>query len=430
MTIANAPLVGRRVALLRSPSRSFGEALSQHSRNSFGFIRWVLAALVVIDHSFPISGANGATDPVWHWSRSQDSLGGIAVAGFFAISGFLVCKSWFASRTTRRFIWKRFLRIFPGYWICLIVTAFVFAPIAWIHERGHLTSSFLSHTDGPLQYIGSNFFLHMHQWNIDGLLSNTPYRHSGYPIAWDGSLWTLIYEFKCYLLLALLGFLGLLAYRRLIVFLTAAFYLLMLSWQINPQWAPKLLPVLSDVYIGRFGFIFLFGATLALYADHLLVDDRLGILAGLVAILTLRTGGWLLVGLPALAYFLFWLAARLPMHWWDRIGDLSYGTYIYAFPVQMVLADHGLQRHGITVFILVSLAASSIPALISWHLIEKRALALKSFKLRSLAKASPAQLRRRLLPSKEPQHPRPESRNLDLQDPGTLQPETLDTSAS
>lgn len=356
---------------------TFAEALSNRRPNSFGFLRWVLAALVVVDHSFPISGLAGGSDPMWRWSKSQDSLGGIAVAGFFMISGFLVCRSFLGSRSAPNYLWKRFLRIFPGYWVCLIVTAFVLAPLAWIHERGGLTASFLHGKESPFHYISANFFLHIHQWNIDGLLKDTPYIKSGYPVAWDGSLWTLIYEFKCYLLLGLLGVIGLLRHKGFVVGLTVAFYVLMLSWQVNPAWAPKLLPVLGDVFVARFGFLFMFGATLALFADRLFVDDRLGIAAGVIALLALHYGGWLLIGYASLGYFLFWLASRLPMHWWDRAGDLSYGTYIYAFPVQMILADHGLQRHGIAVFVIISLLVATVPAALSWHLIEKRALRLK-----------------------------------------------------
>lgn len=370
--------LARAAGAPRTTSPTFATALSGRSPNSFTFVRWVLAVLVVVDHSYPLSGLLGGNDPMWAWSRGQDSMGGLAVSGFFLISGFLVCRSWSGSATTRQFIWKRFLRIFPGFWVCLGVTAFVLAPLAWIHERGPLTSRFFNPVDGPLQYIRANALLNMHQWGIDGLLSRTPYRNTGFPIAWDGSLWTLIYEFKCYLLLALLGYLGLLANRRLVALLTGGFYLVMLSTVVDPGATAKLMPVLQNLYIARFGFLFLFGATLALYADRLLVDDRLGIAATALALLTLRYGGWEFLGYAALGYALLWLAARLPMHRWERIGDLSYGTYIYSFPVQMMLAEHGLQRHGFLAFVLGSLAGTTILALLSWHLVENRALALKN----------------------------------------------------
>jgi peptidoglycan/LPS O-acetylase OafA/YrhL len=350
--------------------------------NSLGFLRWLFAAMVVLDHSYPIGGFGNGTDPMWAWSKGQDSFGGIAVAGFFIISGFLVCRSWFASRSALRFVWRRFLRIFPGFWMCLLVTACIFAPLAWRHERGGVTGVFSVSDNSPLDYVTANFWLHMHQWNIDHLLTGTPFAHSGYPVGWDGSLWTLIYEFKCYLLLAVLGLVGLLQHRRFILALTGAAYIATLSWQLDPRWAPKLLPVLQDVFVARFLFLFLLGAVIALYADDIRIDDRIGALAAVVAIVTLHSGGWLLLGYPAFAYVVLWLAVRLPLKAFDRPGDLSYGTYIYAFPLQMLLAEYGVHRHGAVVFIAASLLAATLAAFASWHLVEKRALALKDWKPR------------------------------------------------
>ncbi|UQX88186.1 acyltransferase [Jatrophihabitans telluris] len=361
-------------------SRVLSDVFSGRS-NSLGFLRWVFATLVVVDHSFPIGGFNGGVDPTWKWSRSQDSLGGIAVGGFFVVSGFLVTRSWFTSRGTLRFLWRRFLRIFPGFWVCLIVTAFLLAPIAWRHERGGLTGVYSVGQDSVWHYISANFWLTMHQYNIAGLFTHTPYGRTGYPAAWDGSLWTLIYEFKCYLFLAVLGLVGLLRYRRVVLGLTAASYALMLSWLIDPAWASKLLPMLSDVYVARFLFLFLLGSTIAFYADSLLIDDRIGILAVLLGLYSLHHGGWLLIGYPCLAYAIVWLAIRLPLQGFERIGDLSYGTYIYAFPLQMLLAEYGLQRHGPAIFVLASIALAGVAALLSWHLVEKHALRLKNARL-------------------------------------------------
>lgn len=356
--------------------------LGGSGQNSFGFLRWVMATMVIVDHTFPLSGLRGGNDPTWIFSRGQDSLGGIAVAGFFFISGFLVTGSQLNSHGCARFLWKRFLRIFPGFWTCLLVTAFVFAPLAWIHERGRLTASFLHGPQSPIRYVWENSLLHMHQYGIDGLMSSTPYgRVAGG--AFDGSLWTLIYEFKCYLLIAVLALSGLLWRRRWVLpVMTAPFYALAVAFQVDRKWALHLAAPLNDVYVARFGFLFLLGATAAAYAPRLLLDDRLGLVALVGALAALHWADWIQVGYPLFGYTLLWLAARLPMRWWGRMGDLSYGLYIYSFPVQMLLADHGMQKHGVAAFILVSIAVTSLPAYLSWHLIEKRALRLKSFRLK------------------------------------------------
>lgn len=347
--------------------------------NSLGFLRWLFACMVVVDHSFPIGGFNHGVDPTWSWTRGQDSLGGIAVAGFFIISGFLVTRSWFSSKGTIRFMWRRFLRIFPAFWCALIVVALIFAPLAWRHERGGLWGVYSVKTDSAFHYVTSNMFLVIHQWDIGGLFANTPYVKTGFPVAWNGSMWTLIYEFKCYIFLAILGAAGLLRKRAVVLVLALASYVMMVSWQINPNWAPKVLPILVDPFVARFLFLFLLGSVFSLYSDKIVIDDRIGVLALLTVVYTLHEGGWLFLGYPALAYSVVWLAIRLPMHWFDRPGDFSYGTYIWAFPLQMLLVEYGMQRHGLLVFIAASLLSASVVAFFSWHLIEKPAMSLKNW---------------------------------------------------
>jgi len=384
------------VATTRTASasgRAFGPAplatLFRGRHNSIGFLRWTLAALVVVDHSFPVGGFSGGVDPTWTLTRGQDSLGGIAVAGFFVLSGFLVTRSWFSSASVFRFVWRRFLRIFPGFWVCLIATVFVFAPIAWWHEHGTLTGLFSLEADSPRHYVTANFWLHIHQWNIDHMFSSSQFANTGYEVAWNGSLWTLVYEFKCYLLLAGLGLAGVLTLPSVVAILTLICYGFMLSWKINPEWAPLLLPILGDVNVARFLFLFLLGSLFALYADRIVIDDRLGILALLLTGLSLRQGGWLLIGYPAFAYLLMWASIRLPLAWFERPGDFSYGTYIYAFPVQMLLAESGLRRHGVGAFVAGSIGATTVVAVASWHLIEKRALRLKNWRLPVLRRRPP-----------------------------------------
>src|SRR5947209_465064 len=90
--------------------------------NSLNAIRLVLAALVLVSHSWPLLGLPEPT-PVF-----GETLGSVAVAGFFAISGYLITGSRMKIGIVR-FAWHRALRIYPGYWVVLVVTAFVLAPI-------------------------------------------------------------------------------------------------------------------------------------------------------------------------------------------------------------------------------------------------------------------------------------------------------------
>ena len=119
------------------------------------------------------------------------------------MSGFLIAGS--ALRNGfGRYLWQRFLRIFPGFWVCLVITAFFIGAIAWMttpHPVPHACGlgCYLKAPQGPFEYVYRNFLLLMQQSTI----SNTPSNGQ-----WNGSLWTLFYEFLCYLLLGGLALLG------------------------------------------------------------------------------------------------------------------------------------------------------------------------------------------------------------------------------
>jgi peptidoglycan/LPS O-acetylase OafA/YrhL len=342
--------------------------------NSIAFLRWLFAAAVVVSHSLSIGGFRSDNDPLVGWSHGQASIGSVAVDGFFVLSGFLVTRSWYSTGSTVRFLWHRVLRVFPAYWVCLIVTAFVLAPIVWNHEYGGLTGVFhVSGGVGPFGYVNNNFFLWINQWDIGPLFVNTPYAHSGLPLAWDGSLWTLIYEFRCYGVLAVLGAAGLLRGRITVTLLCLAGWLTLL----NGSWGTDFAAFLNNSWIVPLGFVFGLGALVALYSDRIRIDDRLGVLAVVVMIWTIAEGGWTAVGSVSFAYLVIWAAVRIPIRHWDRFGDLSYGTYIWAFPFQMMLTEWSFQRHGLIPFVFASLALATAAAFVSWHLVEKHALRLK-----------------------------------------------------
>ncbi|SFO64126.1 Acyltransferase family protein [Pseudonocardia ammonioxydans] len=91
-------------------------------RNSFDVLRLSFALLVAIDHGIGIR-----TGEQWRWGLS--TLGDFGLDGFFILSGFLITRSFLTLESFPRFVWHRFLRIAPGFWVCLLVTTFVVAPL-------------------------------------------------------------------------------------------------------------------------------------------------------------------------------------------------------------------------------------------------------------------------------------------------------------
>jgi len=346
--------------------------------NSLNFLRLGLALLVVESHVF----LGGFRDPLL---MKNTNVGNEAVFGFFAISGFLIASS-ASHNSLGRYLWQRFLRIFPAFWLCLGVTAFIFGVVAWTYtaraSSPHcgFASCYLRSPSGPFQYVYRNALLVIRQPRI----ANTPPGVNWPTYPWNGSLWTLSYEFFCYLLLAGLALVGLLRHRLAVAILTGCVWVSeAIVGIVNPgmtgnEWSVLVLAP-----------IFLTGSLLYLYRDRVPDSGYLALGLAFVFVVSpwLPFGGIVLpfsrtinapqVLAPLLAYPLLWLGIHLPFRKVGARNDYSYGVYIYAFPVQLLLAMWGVQRWGYFAYLLLSIVATIPCAVASWWIVEKHALRLK-----------------------------------------------------
>lgn len=364
--------------------------------NSIGFLRWALAFAVIFSHAGPIGGFYHGEDLGTQISKEQ-SLGGVAVAGFFFVSGFLITRSRMGRATIFRFFWRRVLRIFPAFWACLLITGFIFGPLAWWRTNGTFAGYFSVSTENPLTYFPNNMFLMLHQRNIAGIGQNLPYAQLHGAFDWNGSAWTLIYEFKGYLLIGLLGLFGFLAHRYLAGAVALALIVLNTMLWAGMGNIGAITPFLGNFFNIMFMAPFAFGILFALFGHKIKIDDRVAVAALGAAIFAYSTGGWNIWGQFGFCYFIMWCAVRLPIRNWEKRGDLSYGIYIYAWPLMTLGAYFGLEKRGWLVYHIVIIVGVHIMAYLSWHLIEAPAMSLKNWTPKPLAKlqqkCSPAGLR-------------------------------------
>lgn len=359
--------------------RSLGAALAGH-RNSLGVLRLVLASLVIFSHAFPLGG--WGEDPMHALTNGQESIGGLAVVGFFAISGYLIAKSG-ANSDVLQFLWRRVLRIFPAFWLVLLVGAFVVGPVAWLLEGNALSTYPSLGGGGPVSYLVANWDLSMRQWGIyDIFATTTPYGVAVGTSVFNGSLWTLAYEWGCYLIIGFLVVFGVLKRAKvLVLLLTLIAYGAAIANLAVAGSASSLVPYFSDPFKVTLTLAFLLGSCLAMYSGTVPFDHRLGVSAGVVAAVTLAQGGWVLIGYPAFAYFLLWLAAALPskLHWIGARNDYSYGMYVYGFLIQQFTASLGWYKWGYLPWVGVTIVITAAGAWLSWHIVERWALALKDW---------------------------------------------------
>ena len=360
-------------------TKSISEALNGH-RNAFGLLRLVFAALVLVNHAFPLGGFG--EDPLWALTKGQASFGSIAVLGFFVISGYLIAKSGMSADVVQ-FLWRRVLRIFPGYWLVLLVGAFVVGPAIWTIGGRAFVDYFHLGSTGPVAYLTQNWTLQIGTYGIyDIFATTTPYGRLVHASEFNGSLWTLAYEFGCYLMIAVFVAFAVLKKARFLIPLAAAGMAVVqvLAWVDLPA-LKTLSPRLADPQLIALTFAFLVGSTFAVYSRRVIVDDLLGVFSLLVVVITMRVGGFGIVGVAAGAYAILWLASRLP-ELLKRVGqknDYSYGVYVYGFLVQQTLAFFGVYRLGFVPYLLSAAVITAGLAWISWHLVEKRAMSLKDW---------------------------------------------------
>ena len=319
-------------------------------------------------HGYYLSGAG--TGP----SIQDENLGGWAVFGFFTISGYLITASRFAN-PLGRYLVLRVARIYPAFVVCLVVTAGVFAPIAWAAE-GRDWSSFLTTPTSPPAYVLGNLALRINAYDVAGTPSAVPY-----PGAWNGSLWTLYFEFLCYLLVGLLVCLPVVRRHRWLI--VVAFAGSVVAWATVGAWGAG---AYSDVVLlARLLPAFLGGAVVWVAIGRVPLRTPFALVALVAAVvLVVSVEHWgAQAASPLIAYVLLWLSTVLPSPAVARRHDISYGVYIYAFPVQQLLVYAGAHRFGLVAYDVLAALATAAVAVVSWRLVERPALRWARHRFRS-----------------------------------------------
>lgn len=341
--------------------------------NHFDFIRLTLAMLVIYSHSFVLASGNIISEPLFARLGAWHTIGSGAVSMFFFISGFLITQSWLRDPQFIPYWRKRALRILPAYALAAALCIFVLAPIV----SGHWT---------PRALIVQA--LKIRTWESPTAFARNPF--SG---VINGAVWTIRYELWCYMIVALLGISGLL--RKSVVVALLAVSGLIVAGQSRWNFLPDLrLGPLGELALWpRMLFAFAAGMAAYLYRHRIPYSGGLAAaaVAALVAAVWLRSSmGWA-IGLPVLggyAVLFIALARGLRLPPLSRVGDFSYGAYLYGFPIQQLLIRLLPRTGALALFFWASIASVAVAA-ISWYAIERPALSLKKTPKPSTPKPEP-----------------------------------------
>jgi len=331
--------------------------------NRFDMLRLTAALAVFVAHGEFLYRLRLAEPFAGH------SLGSLAVYVFFFMSGYLVCQSWMREPVWHAFWLRRLMRVFPGLIMAVVFSVFV---IGWAMTS--LDSPQYWQSPQTWSHLINNMTGQATVQILPGVFESNPFAYTV-----NGSLWTLRYELAMYLVLATLAWLA--RGKRWIHPLMAG--VLAILWQMArvkgwDQGLDAIHTPLVDMFRWRdfcgFGVPFFLGSTMAAYGiRHRTWMAAAALVLAVCALLTASTlmrqvAVWGLVACAS--FYLAHAGHAAASHRWRT--DLSYGVYIYAFPVQQAMTAICLREGwSLGICMLLSLALTLGLALMSWYGVER-----------------------------------------------------------
>ena len=339
--------------------------------NNLNLIRIIAALSVLVSHSFAIVTGEGSAEPLR--LLLDVSPGTMAVDVFFVTSGLLLANSLSNKGDALEFVASRIIRIYPALILAVVLTVFVLGPIFT-----ELTiSEYFYNFDIYGYFIKTSTLIRGVGYTLPGVFNENPLYGQV-----NGSLWTLPLEIKMYILLFCVWYFG----EKMFLSKSRAFLRIFFL----------LMCVIAGCFyfyeyisagggsamrsVSRFIFLFFSGSSLALYQEKIPVSSKiLGLLLVVVILSSLNKVvfffGWNII-LPYLVVLLAYQPVRI-LNYYNKFGDYSYGFYIYAFPIQQMLVSV-VKDISIGGMILYSAVFTGVFAVLSWHLLEKPMMRMKS----------------------------------------------------
>jgi peptidoglycan/LPS O-acetylase OafA/YrhL len=333
-----------------------GDALSER-KNNFDFIRFVAAITVVFSHSFALQ-----VEPLMMYTNSDLSFGRLAVGIFFIISGFLITKSYDQSNNIIKFVVARALRILPALIAVTLLSVFVIGTIFTTLPLNDYFSN-----PETFRYL-KNILMHPPQWTLPEVFKNNHNPSINAPI------WSLEFEVFCYLIVAVLGVVKILRKEIVLIGFISLYFIPHIQFFKQFYFASSLSIELIKYFMA--------GMLFYLFRKHIPLKKNLAIISTVMLVIGISfiESHFKLLFTVFGTYLIMYLAF-LPtkkLNAFAKRGDLSYGIYIYTYPIQQMLYV-GFGTLAIPSNIFTSaICITLIVSYLSWHLIEKPALNLKN----------------------------------------------------
>lgn len=296
------------------------------------------------------------------------SFGSLAVSGFFVISGYLITGSFLNSKSLASYFTKRIFRIYPAFAVASLVCVLIVAPLG----GGHFE-------DGVFSKIGKSIIniLILARPKFDGVFVGQ--HHLDKYSALDGAMWTIQYEFTCYILIALIGVTGGLRKPVFIVCIAALLFgiaIVIPTETLSLLCHAKLFPGLPQALPNMVGLFFT-GASFCLFRKHIFFSPKWAFVAAIALVYFIRYETTASIGFGILGGYLIFSAAHYAsgtrLSYINDKNDISYGLYLYAWPIERLMIEYS----GTTNLFVIgagTLFLAAICGWASWTLIERPAL--------------------------------------------------------
>jgi peptidoglycan/LPS O-acetylase OafA/YrhL len=347
--------------------------VASHS-NNFGVLRLVFASMVILAHTPEAYDGNRDREILTRVFGSI-SFGELGVDAFFLISGYLITASFMNSRTPANYLMKRVARIYPGF-LC----AYLFCVLVALAIGGARAPQGLE--DFASIVVRA---LLLQEPNVGTVFEGTPYPYL------NVSMWTISHEFKCYLIVLLLGVLGLLRRPQVILALTIALMALTVALPVSyhpfeaaiayqpipglsslSDWSAMLVGAKREAI--RLVGVFLAGSCFHLYRDRVKFTVPAVVLSIVAAGALLTIDRLAHLGVAVLGGYLILAAAQAspggPLSRMNNENDVSYGVYLYAFPVTKIYL-WWFPHAPLPSAIIVTFLASYLLGWLSWLAVER-----------------------------------------------------------
>lgn len=325
--------------------------LLNKENNNIDLLRLCAALLVVWSHAPALFGLPAFWIPAPHGMYA----GRLGVAVFFFLSGMLVCNSLVTKKNVWAFIWARFMRIYPAFFVMLIISVFFIGPLfSTLNTEQYFTS------EGTWRFFFRNLILNI-QYHLPGVWEDR------LNIGVNASTWTIPVEVGCYICL-LFAFVS----CNKLKINHWAFFTLAIVFSIIPiKW---LLPIIGIGYtvVDQIDiFCFATGAILAVYKEKIILDKNLLGMVLLMCVLIWRCENVICYLYPVVvSLVLIYATSTKPLLELHLKKDISYGVYIWHWPICQILYTY-LNNINVYIFFIIVVVISACIAYISAIFIEE-----------------------------------------------------------